>query len=108
MASQQGHVDYLVDQMAEASVRARKMFGEYGLYVDGRMFALVCEDRLFVKDTAAGRAYLGEVVEGRPYPGAKPHLLIPGERWDDADWLTGLARVSAAALPAPSPKRRPR
>ena len=51
MASQQGTVDFIVEQMARAgAVSARKMFGEYGIYCDGKMVALVCGD-----DTAPGR-----------------------------------------------------
>ncbi len=49
MASQQQTVDYLLEQMAGAgAVSARKTFGEYGLHLDGKMFALVCDDRLFM------------------------------------------------------------
>ncbi len=52
MASSQGTVDFIVEQMASAgTVSARKMFGEYGIYCDGKMVALVCDDRLFVKPT---------------------------------------------------------
>jgi len=48
----------------------RKMFGEYALYLDGRVVALVCDNMLFVKPTDAGRALLGAVEEAPPYPGA--------------------------------------
>lgn len=106
MASQQSIVDFILEQAA-GPVSARKMFGEYGLYHDDRMVALVCDDRLFVKPTAAGRAHVGEAAEGAPYPGAKPHLLIAAERWEDGAWLLDLFRLTAAALPAP-PEKRPR
>src|SRR5260221_2064822 len=72
MGSRQSIVDYLVGQMATAgAVSARKMFGEYGVYCDGKMVALVCDDQLFVKPTASGRAHVGNVTEAPPYPGAK-------------------------------------
>jgi TfoX/Sxy family transcriptional regulator of competence genes len=99
MASQQSTVDYIVEQAAGAGqVSARKMFGEYGLYCDGKMVALICDDQLYVKPTPGGRAHAGAVAEGVPYPGAKPCLLIPGERWEDADWMAGLIAVTAGAL----------
>ena len=41
------------------AVSARKMFGEYGVYCDGKIVGLVCDDQLFVKVTEAGRAWLG-------------------------------------------------
>ncbi|KVH57683.1 TfoX/Sxy family protein [Burkholderia cepacia] len=107
MASSQGTVDFIVEQMAAAgTVSARKMFGEYGIYCDGKMAALVCDDRLFVKPTPEGRAFLGKCEEGSPYPGAKPHLVISGERWDDREWLSTLIRITAAQLPVPVKRRR--
>ena len=107
MATQQRTIDILLEQCAQAGpVTAKKMFGEYALYCEGKLVALVCDDKLFLKTTSAGRAYLGDVVEAAPYPGAKPSFLVTGETWDDADWLSELLRVTAADLPAPNPKKR--
>ena len=100
MATRQGTIDLLLDQARGAgSVTARKMFGEYGLYCDGKLVALVCDEHLFVKPTTAGRTHMGTVIEAPPYPGAKPYFLVPGEAWEEADWLTDLIRVTAASLP---------
>jgi len=108
MASQQGTVDFLLDQMAGAGgISARKMFGEYGVYCDGKMFAIVADDQLFIKPTEAGRAWIsaqGTLQQAPPYPQAKPYFLIAGELWDERDWLSQLARRTADALPAPKPK----
>ena len=105
MASDAKTVAFLVDQIATAGVvYAKPMFGEYGLYCDGKMVALVCEDQLFVKPTAGGRAFAGTLDEAAPYPGAKPCLLIDTDRWDDSDWLTQLISISVAELPLPKPK----
>ena len=112
MASQQGTVDFLIDQMAGAgNVSARKMFGEYGLYCDGKMFAIVADDQLFFKPTDAGRAWisaLGTLQEAPPYPQAKPYFLIDGGLWDEREWLTQLAQRTAAELPLPKPKPVPK
>ncbi|KQX35621.1 hypothetical protein ASD04_12575 [Devosia sp. Root436] len=106
MSSQQKTVDYILEQSADAgTMTARKMFGEYGLYCDGKVMAFVCDDQLFIKPTEAGRAYLGEVTEAPAYPGSKMYFLIDGDRWDDADWLAGLVKATADALPAPKPKK---
>jgi TfoX/Sxy family transcriptional regulator of competence genes len=107
MASQQSIVDYIVEQTRSASVTARKMFGEYGLYSGGKMVALVCDDALYVKPTPAGRAFVGAACEeGQPYPNAKPHVLIPAERWDDGEWLAQLFALTASELPVPQKKRK--
>jgi len=109
MASQQRTVDFLVGQVARAgAVSQRRMFGEYALYCDGKVVALVCGDELYVKPTVAGRAHLGAVTGKPPYPGAKDWFWIDGDQWDDGDWLTTLIRVTAAELPLPVSKPRRR
>jgi TfoX/Sxy family transcriptional regulator of competence genes len=106
MSSKQSTVDFLVEQMAGAgAVSAKKMFGEYGLYCDGKMVGLICDDQLFIKPTAPGKAFAGDLREGCPYPGAKPCLLVPGGKWDDREWLAQLIKISASAQTA-SKKRR--
>jgi TfoX/Sxy family transcriptional regulator of competence genes len=110
MASQQCIVDYIVEQLDGTGVIARKMFGEFGLFYEGKMVGLICDNQLYVKPTVAGRAFLGDCPEGQPYPNAKPHFLIPGERWDDSERLKRLIQLTAADLPPPTKKkaRKPR
>ena len=91
--------------MRTARSLIRKMFGEFGLYSGGKIFALICDDRLFVKPTEGGRAFIEEVVESPPYPGAKPSFLIEG-RIEDPQWLSELVRITARELPAPKPRKR--
>ncbi len=108
MASKQGTVDFILEQITGAgTVEAKKMFGEYTLYCDGKIVALVADDQLYLKMTAAGKALLGAPVEASPYPGAKLCFLIPGEHWDDREWLTRLVQTTAAELPA-AKKKAPR
>ena len=77
MASKQSTVDYILEKIAAAGVvSARKMFGDYSVYCNGKVVALVCDDQFFVKPTAAGKAFIKDYVEGFPYPGAKPYLFI--------------------------------
>ena len=106
MSTQQKTVDYIAEQSAGAgSITTKKMFGEYGMYCDGKVMAFICDDQLFIKPTEAGRAYLGTVTEAEAYPGSKLYFLIDGDRWDDADWLAGLVKATADALPVPKPKK---
>lgn len=106
MATRPSTADFIVEQVSGAGhVTAKKMFGEYGLYCDGKLVGLVCNEQLFIKPSAEGRSYLGAVTEASPYPGAKPCFLIAGEAWDDAEWLTKLIKLSAAVLPMPASKK---
>lgn len=105
MASNPGFVQYAADQLSGAgSITYKKMFGEYGLYCDGKMFALVCDDQLFIKITDAGRALCPGLTEAPPYEGAKSCFLM--EDIDDRDFLTALAKATCQALPEPKPKKR--
>ncbi|HNR08678.1 MAG TPA: TfoX/Sxy family protein [Saprospiraceae bacterium] len=106
MASDQKFVDYITDQIRGAGdIVAKKMFGEYGIYSDGKIFGLICDNKLFIKPTNSGRKFIGEAVEAPPYPGAKPSFLI-GEKIEDHEWLSELVRISLKELPEPKQKRK--
>ncbi len=106
MATKQSTVDYLTEQMSGAGViRSRKMFGEYAIYCNDKVVALVCDEMLFVKPTKAGRDIIGSVEETPPYPGAKPYFYISGDYWEDRDLLSQLIAKTAAELPLPKPKK---
>ncbi len=105
MGTERAFVEYVADQAASAgSMSFRKMFGEYALYCEGKVVALVCDNQVFVKPTGPGVAWVGAVTEGFPYPGAKPWLLI-GEALDDREWFARLIRLTADALPLPKPRK---
>jgi len=105
MASDEVFIEFITEQMENAGfVSYRKMFGEYAVYCDSKVVALVCDNRLFVKPTAGGRAYIGTVVEAPPYPGAKLYFLID-DAYENREWLCGLIRITTRELPLPKPKR---
>jgi TfoX/Sxy family transcriptional regulator of competence genes len=106
MSSDEQFVTFIVNQIENAgATSSRKMFGEYAIYCDGKVVALVCDNQLFVKRTDAGRAFIGDVVEAPPYPGAKPSFLID-DNLDDKEWMSQLIRITANELPTPKPKKK--
>ncbi len=90
---------------AAGDITLRKMFGEYGIWLDGKLIVVIADDRLFFKITQAGRHFIGQPEEDQPYPGSKPWFLIPEEMWEESAWLVELARITALELPAPKPKK---
>ena len=101
MASSKSTVEYITGQMRLAgTITSRPMFGEYGIYCDGKIIALVCDDQLFVKPTEPCRVFAEPIDEAPPYPGAKMWFRIGEDRLDDADWLSTLIRMTWMALPA--------
>ena len=104
MATTKEFMEYVAEQMGDAgTITYRKMFGEYGVYCDGKLVALVCDNRLFVKNTEAGHQRFPQLPPCPPYPGAKNSLLV--EELDDRKLLGELVAVTYAALPEPKPKR---
>lgn len=106
MSTSANTIDVLFGQLDGLAVRARKMFGEYGLYCDEKVVGLVCDDQLFVKITDAGLSLIDEPVYAPAYPGSKEYLLINQDAWFEGDWLKRLILITADQLPAPKPKKR--
>src|SRR5215218_3576135 len=77
MATEKATVDFILDQLAPLPVRARAMFGEYGLYCDEKFVALICDDTLFVKPTTISDQFFTDADLAPPYPGAKNHYAVP-------------------------------
>lgn len=94
-----------MDQLQNAGeITAKKMFGEYGIYSEGKLFGLICDNKLFIKPTTSGREYIGNVVEALPYPGAKSSFLIE-DKIEDREWLSELVRISVKELPVNRKKK---
>ena len=105
MASNADFVQYIADQCADAGeIVTRKMFGDYGVYCNGKIIGLICDDRFYLKPTETGRALLRKVELRPPYEGAKDYFYI--EDVDDHEYLSTLVRATCKALPEPKPKKR--
>ena len=104
MATDLEFIEFLTDQLhAECDVSFRAMFGEYAMYSKGKVVALVCGNQLFVKNTDAGREYIGAFVEAPAYPGARPSLLVT-DQIEDREWLSRLILITEKELPESPPK----
>ena len=98
-------VEYIADQLSDAgSITYRKMFGEYGMYLDGKIFALICDDQLFIKITEAGKQLAPDMGTAPPYEGAKPYFLF--EDIDNKEFLAEFVLATCKELPMPKPKKK--
>lgn len=103
MASSLEFIEYIAGQSAKAgNITYRKMFGEYGMYCDGKFFALVCDNRFFVKVTKAGEEAWQGLETDVPYDGAKPYFSI--EEPEDQEKLIPFIQATCGELPFPKPK----
>lgn len=105
LASNLDFVEYVCDQIGGAGdIAYRKMFGEYGIYCDGKIIGVICDNQFFVKKTESGAALYPDRKEAAPYTGAKPHLVI--ENVDDRELMAKIIRATCDDLPAPKPKNK--
>ena len=106
MATDLEFVQFVTDQIEnDGEIFYRKMFGEYALYCNGKVVGLICDNKLFVKITKAGKLFVGDIVEEPPYPGAKPYFLIE-DQIDDRVWVSKLIELTEKELPKPKPKTK--
>ena len=104
MATDQDFVNYVAEQAGLGKrLTVKKMFGEYALYVDGKVVAFLCDNSLFVKASEAASRLAPHLPQRPPYPGAKDYP-VADELLDDADALRRLIVETAALMPLPKPK----
>jgi TfoX/Sxy family transcriptional regulator of competence genes len=104
MGTDQGFIEYIAEQAGLGDRLARKkMFGEYALYVDGKVVAFACDNSLFVKPSAATERLAPDLPRRPPYPGAKDYP-VADELLDDADALRRILLETAALMPEPRPR----
>lgn len=96
----------VLEKMEPLEVTARAMFGGYGLYFEGKNFAIVGDDTLFIKVTEPGRAVAGRIATAAPYPGARPAFKVATAKLNDRAWLVDVVRATCSALVPPKPKAR--
>jgi TfoX/Sxy family transcriptional regulator of competence genes len=106
MSTAKETVDFILDQLVPLPVRARAMFGEYGVYCEEKFVALICDDTLFVKPTAISDQYFTDADLAPPYPGARDHYVVFGDRLEDREWLQEVFSRTTELLPMPKPKTR--
>ena len=106
MASDQNFVNFVTEQIRNVgTITTKKMFGEYGVYCDGKLFGVICDNKLFIKPTIQGRQFIGNPTELPAYEGAKPSFVID-DKIEDSIWLSDLVKVTTDNLPEQKVKNR--
>ena len=105
MACSSDFVQYIADQCGGAGeITVKKMFGDYGIYCNGKIFGLICDDCFYMKPTEEVRPLLRIVDMRPPYEVAKYYFYIADV--DDRDYLSQIVRETCIVLPEPKNKRR--
>jgi TfoX/Sxy family transcriptional regulator of competence genes len=104
VATDLSFIEYVADQsQLRDRLTHKKMFGEYALYLDGKVVAFACDNSLFVKPAEATLHLTAGLPQRPPYPGAKPYP-VADVLLDDPDRLQELLQATERAMPAPKPR----
>ncbi len=79
-------------------IKSRKMMGEYLLYIDGKLFGGIYDDRLLLKITKASATMLKECHSAFPYDGGGEMILFPEPF--DPELLRDVVEAMCEELPA--------
>lgn len=106
MASTIEFLEYVLDQIdVKDMVTYKKMFGEYGIYYNGKIIGLICDNQFYVKKTKIGEQILGsKATEGPPYKGAKPQFVV--DFLEDTELLRLFIEKSYEELPMQKIKKK--
>jgi DNA transformation protein len=104
MAVSRGFLDHALDLLSLAGpVRARAMFGGYGLYLRDAMFGLLDDDEIFLKtDDACRQEFVDAGCEQWVYPSPKGPMATqyfrpPDDAHEDAEAMLPWAGLAIAA-----------
>ncbi len=114
MATERDFVDYLLELLLPIEgITAKRMFGSYGLFRDGLMFALVADNTLYLKTDSQSRAqFTTRDLEPFTYlrqgkPMQLSYYCAPVEAIDNSENLCEWAEMAyQTALRAQQPKRK--
>ena len=105
MATDRDFIAYVTEQVGlGCRLTSKKMFGEFAVYLDGKVVAFACDNSLFIKPSAAAAALAPNLPQRPPYPGAKDYP-VADELLDDTDALRRLISETATLMPAPKPAK---
>lgn len=80
MATSSEYIDFVCEFLRPfGTVSARKMFGEYMAYLNGKPVLLVCDNTVYIKKYDALAPFMSDSSSGFPYEGAKEHYILDVE-----------------------------
>ncbi len=104
MACTEDYINFVCTQLeGVGQVRAKRMFGEWGIYVDEKMVMMVCDNIAYVRQVPEIAELMRDAECGFPYPGAKEHYILDV---DHRDQVRQVAKVLAEVLPYPKSRKK--
>lgn len=77
MATSENFIKYVCEQLSGiGTIRYRKMFGEYMVYINEKPIVTVCDEIVYVKKLKCIEDKMNNAEVGYPYEGAKEHYIL--------------------------------
>ena len=103
MSTKREFVEWIVDTVNDKKVTTRAMFGEFALYYDKKVVALICDNTFFLKITKNTTKILETnphtkakgIKTGPAYPGSKDFYILPEEILENRESLKELLKECA-------------
>jgi len=87
-------LNYAMDRLSSVgNIRNRAMFGGYGIFHEGLMFALIADDTLYFKVDESNRV-MYEKAESQPFPQGISYWEVPTEILEDKNRIGEWAKIS--------------
>ena len=88
------YLDFVLEKLSPISdIKSRAMFGGYGIFHEGLMFALISEDTLYFKVNRTNR-HIYEEARSQPFPHGISYWEVPTDVLEDNTRLHEFAKIS--------------
>ena len=81
----------------------KRMFGEYGIYLQGRVLGFLCDEQILLLDTPTARKLLPDAERKELFPGSKLFIIFSDE--GNHHLLQSVAQAMWEELPVPKPRK---
>lgn len=99
-------LDFVMEKLAPiGGVKSRAMFGGYGIFHDGLMFALIAEDTLYFKVNDSNRD-MYKKAGSRVFPHGISYWEVPAEVAEETGKLHEWANISINIAQAAAKKKQ--
>ena len=100
------YLNFVMDKLSPiGDVRSRAMFGGYGIFCEGSMFALIAEDALYFKVNEINRD-MYKKARSKPFPHGISYWEVPIEIIEENSKLNDWANISIEIAHESAKKRR--
>jgi len=81
----------------------KRMFGEYGIYLQGRILGFLADEQILLQDTPTARKLLPDAERRELFPGSKLFIIFPDE--GNSHLLKSVSQAMWEELPIPKPRK---